>query len=63
MVNKFMKICLTSLSSREIQIKTIMRYHFTPTITIIKSQTVTNIGSDVKKSKLSSTPAGNINVA
>ena len=43
MANKHMKICPASLIIREIQIKTIMRYHFTPGRMSITKKSITNM--------------------
>ena len=42
MVNKHMKRCLTSLIIREMQIKTAMRYHFTPIRMAIVIRSINN---------------------
>ena len=48
--NKHMKICSTSLITREMQIKTTLRYHFSPTrMDIMKKTENKKVGEDVEK--------------
>jgi hypothetical protein len=61
MAKKHMKKYSTSLAIKEIQIKTKLRFLFTP-VEMARTQTATNVGENVGKKEPSYTAGGNVNL-
>lgn len=61
MVNKYMKMCSTSIVIREMKIKTTLICNFTSTGMTINEKTITSLGENVEKLESSNTASKNVN--
>ena len=61
MANKYIKRCSTALVTKEMLIKTTMRYYFIPICIATIKKTVTIVGKGVKKVETSYIIGGNVN--
>ena len=59
MANKCMRKCLTSLTIREVQVKTIIRYHLI-SIRMAILKIITSIGEDIEKLESVYVVGGNV---
>jgi hypothetical protein len=61
MANKYMKKCLSPLAIKDMQVKTILRFHLTPDRMAITNKMTTDAGKDAEKKEKLYIFSGNVN--